>query len=139
MIPRARPIFAPRLVTPPVVHRRPFHPSLQRPLALQRAKTVARYTGYVGLSAVAGVLLVGAGLFIHDAFTYSDKHVGRVPVSPLALKPELGGPKNLPVVRVQVDDEEDEENIRLAEKPKLVIIGGGWGVSTLSNSVGLAF
>ncbi|KAJ3567954.1 hypothetical protein NP233_g6035 [Leucocoprinus birnbaumii] len=34
---------------------------------------------------------------------------------------------NLPIARVQVDDEEDEENKRLAEKPRLVIIGGGWG------------
>lgn len=76
-----------------------------------------------------GVLAIGAGIFIHDAFTYSEKHLERVPVSPLALHPERGGPKNLPVARVQVDDEEDEENKMLAEKPKLVIVGGGWGVS----------
>ncbi|KAF8723433.1 hypothetical protein AX14_009277 [Amanita brunnescens Koide BX004] len=54
-------------------------------------------------------------------------HVDRVPVSPLALHPETGGPKNLPVVRVQVDDEENEEVKRIAEKPRLVIVGGGWG------------
>jgi NADH dehydrogenase len=54
-------------------------------------------------------------------------------VSPLALHPETGGPKNLPVARVQVDDEEDEENIKLAEKPRLVIVGGGWGVRVLCS------
>lgn len=97
---------------------RPFH----------RARTVARYTGYLALSSVFGVFVVGAGIFVHDAFTYTEKHVDRVPVSPLALHPERGGPKNLPVVRVQVDDEQDEENVKLAEKPKLVIVGGGWGV-----------
>jgi NADH dehydrogenase len=79
---------------------------------------------------VFGVLAIGAGIFIHDAFTYSEKHVDRVPVSPLALHPERGGPKNLPIVRVQVDDEQDEESKKLAGKPKLVVVGGGWGVST---------
>lgn len=94
-----------------------------------RARTVARYTGYISLSAVFGVLVVGAGFFVHDVFTYSERHIDRVPISPLALHPETGGPKNLPIARVQVDDEDDEENIRLADKPKLVIVGGGWGVS----------
>lgn len=75
-----------------------------------------------------GVSILVTGILIHDAFTYNEKHIDRVPVSPLALHPERGGPKNLPVARVQVDDEEDEENKLLAEKPKLVILGGGWGV-----------
>jgi hypothetical protein len=105
--------------------------------AFGRARTIARYTSYLALSSVFGVLAVGAGIFIHDAFTYSDKHVDRVPVSPLALNPERGGPKNLPIVRVQVDDEQDEENIRLAGKPKLVILGGGWGVSFSPHNVPL--
>jgi hypothetical protein len=60
---------------------------------------------------------------------YSDLHVDRVPVSPLALHPKLGGPKNLPVASVALEDEESEENRKLAGKPKLVIVGGGWGVS----------
>ncbi|KAG5654134.1 hypothetical protein H0H81_007186 [Sphagnurus paluster] len=97
--------------------RRPFH----------RARLVARYTGYAALSTAVGIVVLTAGIFIHDVFTYSERHLDRVPVSPLALKPERGGPKNLPIARVQVDDEEDEENARLAEKPKLVIVGGGWG------------
>ncbi|KAG5350439.1 hypothetical protein C0989_011053 [Termitomyces sp. Mn162] len=92
-----------------------------------RTRLVVRYTGYLALSSVFGVLVIGAGIFVHDALTYTEKHVDRVPVSPLALHPERGGPKNLPVVRVQVDDEQDEENVKLAEKPRLVIVGGGWG------------
>lgn len=28
-----------------------------------------------------------------------------------------------------MDDEADEENRKLSKKPRLVIIGGGWGVS----------
>jgi NADH dehydrogenase len=95
---------------------------------LGRTFTVARYTGYFCLSSVFGVLAIGAGFFVHDAFTYNEKHVERVPVSPLALHPETGGPKNLPIVRVGVADEEDEEHKKLASKPRLVIVGGGWGV-----------
>jgi NADH dehydrogenase len=105
--------------------------------AFGRVRTIARYTGYLALSSVFGILAVGAGIFINDAFTYSDKHVDRVPISPLALNPERGGPKNLPIVRVQVDDEQDEENIRLAGKPKLVILGGGWGVSLSAHDIPL--
>jgi len=115
--PLSRSLLAPR-------HLSPFHSR-----AFRRAKAITRYTGYFAMSSVFGVLALGAGIFIHDVFTYSDQHVDRVPVSPLALNPERGGPKNLPIVRVQVDDEQDEENIRLAGKPKLVILGGGWGVS----------
>ena len=87
-----------------------------------------KYTSIFCLSSVFGVLAIGAGIFIHDAFTYNDKHIDRVPVSPLALHPESGGPKNLPIARVYVGDEEDEESKKLAEKPRLVIVGGGWGV-----------
>ena len=51
-----------------------------------------------------------------------------VPVAPLALKPERGGPKNLPILRSYLSDIEDEENSELSGKPHLVIVGGGWGV-----------
>ncbi|KAJ7085784.1 hypothetical protein B0H15DRAFT_369914 [Mycena belliarum] len=115
------------------IHRRPL---LQRTLVstpkrsasyFKRTFTVARYTGYFCLSATVGVFAIGAGFFVHDAFTYNEKHIERVPVSPLALHPECGGPKNLPIVRVAVDDEEDEEHKKLATKPRLIIVGGGWG------------
>lgn len=97
------------------------------PLA-KRLTTYARYTGYFVLSAASGVFLTGAAFFVHDAFTYTDKHVERVPINPLALHPERGGPKNLPIVSVLMDDEDDDENKKLSEKPRLVIVGGGWGV-----------
>jgi hypothetical protein len=95
----------------------------------QTAKKYAVYAGYFGLSTVVGVITLGAGIFIHDAFTYTEKHIDRVPINPLALHPESGGPKDLPIVKAYIGDQEDDENIRLAKKPKLVIIGGGWGVS----------
>ncbi|KAE9397354.1 nucleotide-binding domain-containing protein [Gymnopus androsaceus JB14] len=94
---------------------------------LQRAITVAKYTGYVAASSVVGVGVFTAGIFIHDAFTYTERHIDRVPVNPLALHLERGGKKNLPIARILVDDEEDDEMKKLVDKPKLVIIGGGWG------------
>lgn len=99
-----------------------------RSRSLHRSFVVVKYTSYFVLSAAAGVFALGAAIFIHDAFTYAEKHIERVPVSPLALHPERGGPKNLPVVNVLLADEEDEEARKLNERPKLVIVGGGWGV-----------
>jgi len=131
ILPRARPIIWTQTRLLSRLSSTVVHPTPRRPL--QRAKNIARYTTYFTLSSVLGLAAIGAGLLIHDAFTYSEKHIERVPVSPLALKPERGGPKNLPIVRVQVDDEQDEENVRLAEKPKLVIVGGGWGVRTFHS------
>ena len=93
-----------------------------------RIGSMVKWTGKMCAFAAVGVVGLGTVILVHDAFTYQVKHIDRVPVSPLALHPERGGPRNLPIVRVQVDDEEDEENKRLAEKPRLVIVGGGWGV-----------
>ena len=56
------------------------------------------------------------------------QNVEGVPVAPLALQPENGGPRKLPVVKVYLNDIEDEEQAALARKPHLVIVGGGWGV-----------
>ncbi|KAF8201713.1 hypothetical protein BJ912DRAFT_1054030 [Pholiota molesta] len=102
---------------------------------LSKAKTAAKFAGFVCASSVIGILVVGTGILAHDAFTYTDKHVSRVPVNPLALHPERGGPKNLPIARVLIDDEEDEEAKLLAVKPKLVIIGGGWGAMGVLDSI----
>jgi hypothetical protein len=113
----------------------PSHPQVpppQRPRLVRRAIKIARFSGYFLLSSAFGMLAIGTGVFIHDAFTYTERHIDRVPVSPLALHPERGGPTNLPIARVQVDDEEDEENVKLAEKPRLVVVGGGWGVRRCS-------
>lgn len=101
------------------------------PSLFKRVRTFAKWTALLGASSAAGVILLGSAIFLHDAFTYTERHVDRVPVNPLALHPETGGPKNLPVAKVLVSDEEDEENRKLAQKPRLVIVGGGWGVRVL--------
>lgn len=102
-----------------------LEPSHRTPSALV---TALKRTGFFFASATGGIFLIGGAIFLHDAFTYNELHVERVPVNPLALRPELGGPKNLPVANVLMADEEDDVSKRLADKPKLVIVGGGWGV-----------
>ncbi|RXW17324.1 hypothetical protein EST38_g8514 [Candolleomyces aberdarensis] len=114
--------------------QQPPPPSTRRTW-LHRSKTAAKYGGYFCLSTIVGLATVGAGILVHDVFTYNDKHVDRVPVHPLALNPERGGPKNLPIARVQVDDEEDEEAKKLLTRPKLVIVGGGWGAMGVLSSL----
>lgn len=59
------------------------------------------------------------------------KHIEGVPVEPLALQPERGGPKNLPITKSYLSDVEDAEASELKSKPHLVIVGGGWGVRGL--------
>ncbi|KIM22237.1 hypothetical protein M408DRAFT_28872 [Serendipita vermifera MAFF 305830] len=105
----------------------PPPPTRRRLTPLYVTYTLAKYTAFLVGSTGVGLILIGAGVFVHDAFTYSEKHLDRVPVSPLALSPKLGGPKGLPVMEVGLEDEENEESVKLASKPKLVIVGGGWG------------
>lgn len=77
-----------------------------------------------------------AGFFAYDATTYlREDSVGDVPVSERALYPRRGGPKNLPIAEVFVDDHDSEEMISQKDKPKLVILGTGWGSVSLLKSL----
>ena len=97
-------------------------------LSSPRRHPYVRFGVRLIVSSVLGVgVLVGAILF-HDAFTYSERHVDRVPANPLALHPRTGGKKNLPILEVNLDEEEEESKRSMKGKPRLVIIGGGWGV-----------
>ncbi|KAH9848910.1 nucleotide-binding domain-containing protein [Lenzites betulinus] len=93
----------------------------------RRWRTVGRYAFYLVGSSVLGVGILTSAIFLHDAFTYHDRHVDGVPISPRALHPERGGPKNLPVLSRLLSDYEDNENRELVSRPHLVIVGGGWG------------
>jgi ketol-acid reductoisomerase len=48
-------------------------------------------------------------------------------IHPSALEHSRGGKKNLKIAMFLVDDEDDAEAKRLLSKPKVVVIGGGWG------------
>lgn len=79
-------------------------------------------------SGIAVVALAFGAFFIYDATTYSEHAVATdINVSQLALNPRRGGPKNLPIAEVFIDDNDTEEDQKRKEKPRLVILGGGWG------------
>lgn len=79
-------------------------------------------------SGIVFVGLVFGAFFVYDASTYNEHAVtAECDVSQLALSPRKGGPKNLPIADVLIDDEDTEEHKKRKDKPKLVILGGGWG------------
>ncbi|KAF2102956.1 hypothetical protein NA57DRAFT_63685 [Rhizodiscina lignyota] len=74
---------------------------------------------------------IGSGLviafFIYDASTYRmDPATDDCAVSEVALSPQRGGPKNLPIAEHLLDDD-DPHKKEQKHKPKLVILGTGWG------------
>lgn len=74
--------------------------------------------------------------FVYDATTYrEDLTYADVPVSQNALEPRRGGPKNLPIAETLVDDDDCEGMARQKYKPKLVILGSGWGSVALLKTL----
>ncbi|RDW80702.1 NADH-ubiquinone oxidoreductase-like protein [Coleophoma crateriformis] len=109
-----------------------------RPLP-QRRSRVLNFL-YRSAALFGGSLLVfGAGVvafFLYDASTYSETPTFTdIQVSKLALSPRRGGPKNLPIAEVQLDDDDSEDMQRQKEKPKLVVLGGGWGSVALLKTL----
>ena len=89
---------------------------------------VYRLFAWTGIFIVVSGSLVLA-FFIYDASTYSQipDATGDIAVSEAALSPRRGGPKNLPIAEVLVDDEDCAHMAAQKDKPKLVILGTGWG------------
>ncbi|KAK5006376.1 hypothetical protein LTR60_005989, partial [Cryomyces antarcticus] len=82
------------------------------------------YTGFFVLASGALVL----AFFVYDYTTYrEDTDTEDLAVSELALNPPRGGPKNLPIANHLVDDDDSPEKKGSKHKPKLVILGTGWG------------
>ncbi|KAJ1043126.1 hypothetical protein NDA10_002129 [Ustilago hordei] len=94
-----------------------------------------RWTGYTVGSIVFGLTATTAIILAHDALTYREAHVDKVPLNPLALEPKRGGPKNLPILCSYPEDEQDELSKKLAGKERLVIVGGGWAAVGLLKSL----
>lgn len=86
-----------------------------------------RAAAFIGASlSVVGVAIIA--FFIYDASTYKEYSTQcDIEVPQLALFPKRGGPKNLPIAESFLDDNDSEENRKLVEKPRLVVLGGGWG------------
>ncbi|CAK7218338.1 hypothetical protein SCUCBS95973_003450 [Sporothrix curviconia] len=96
------------------------------------SKAPFKHLIFRGLAWIGGsIVFIGLGVvafFIYDYNTYKEgaEH-DDISVSNLALNPRRGGPKNLPLYEVQIDDADCDERLRTKDKPKLVILGGGWG------------
>ncbi|KAL5358414.1 hypothetical protein BJX96DRAFT_163730 [Aspergillus floccosus] len=75
------------------------------------------------------------GFFIYDATTYKEHLTAQdIPVSELALNPRRGGPKNLPIAEILVGDNDSETMEEQKDKPRLVVLGTGWGsIALLKN------
>ncbi|KAI4274090.1 MAG: hypothetical protein LQ337_004198 [Flavoplaca oasis] len=119
----------PKPASNPAKHQLP-RPISTKPLPHRRGPAFRffyRAFAYTG----AFVLVVGGlivGFFIYDASTYrEDLSYSDIPVSTEALYPRKGGPKNLPIADTLVSDDDSPENSRTKNKPKLVILGSGWG------------
>ena len=90
-------------------------------------KLIYRSFAFLGIF-VAGTGLAVVGFFIYDATTYQeDLTSGDINVSSLALNPRRGGPKNLPIIDHFIDDDECDDSKRQKHKPKIVVLGTGWG------------
>ena len=128
-----------RVLPSPILHRLPRLP--YRELRIIRdlhagplPKTQSRAFRWLYRSfAYFGFLIIFSSacivaFFIYDATTYrSDPSVGELPVSTVALNPQRGGPKNLPIAEHLVDDDDCPQKHNQKHKPKLVILGTGWG------------
>lgn len=78
-----------------------------------------------------GVAATGAAIFIfflYDSTTYrGDLSAGDIPVAKSALEPRRGGPKNLPIADFLMGEHDSKEMAEQRDKPRLVILGTGWG------------
>ncbi|VBB74075.1 Putative mitochondrial external NADH-ubiquinone oxidoreductase 2 precursor [Podospora comata] len=132
-IPGTAPDFKTFFTTPPLTltHLRQLSSTTSKnapkttPKALKYAYRFAAWFGSSVLFVSLGVI----GFFVYDATTYVDHASNKsdLTISQLALNPRRGGPKNLPILEVFIDDEDDEDRKRQTDKPRLVILGGGWG------------
>lgn len=103
--------------------------TLPPPPSLWARSSVLRVLTRLCFSSVLGLVVLTGAILVHDSLTYGSHRVGTVDVHPLALKPERGGRKNLPVLAHDIGElEEGNGNGERKDKPRLVIVGGGWGV-----------
>ncbi|KAI5293271.1 hypothetical protein KEM52_005691 [Ascosphaera acerosa] len=85
---------------------------------------VLAFAGFAGLTTTGLVV----AFFIYDWTTYrTEVTEADVYVPQAALNPRRGGPKNLPIADCLLDDGDGEEMLAQQRKPKLVILGSGWG------------
>ncbi|KAI0131949.1 hypothetical protein BJ170DRAFT_730118 [Xylariales sp. AK1849] len=86
-----------------------------------------------------GVGFIGflvAAFFVYDASTYKESmDFTDCRVSEVALTPRRGGPKNLLIAEAFIDDDDTDEKRAQKQKPRLVVLGGGWGSVALLKQI----
>lgn len=88
------------------------------------AMNMLAFSGAFALTATGLVI----AFFVYDFTTYrTDVSEQDVYVPEAALRPRRGGPKNLPIADMLIDDGDGEQMIAQHGKPRLVILGSGWG------------
>ncbi|KZF23287.1 hypothetical protein L228DRAFT_210129 [Xylona heveae TC161] len=91
--------------------------------------------------AFCGLFVIFSGtiilaIIIYDAIqTREDLTHADIPVAEMALNPRTGGPKNLPIAEILVDDEDTPDMVKQKDKPRLVILGSGWGSVALLKTL----
>lgn len=143
--------FSRSLYTPSrrAIPRRPFGPTLSKitPIRFksdEAAKAAPKRSRFLSVLyktfTACGFFVIGSGtlvlaFFIYDASTYRETPSAEdIPVSELALNPRHGGPKNLPIADVLVGDYDSDAMLQQKDKPRLVILGTGWGsIALLKN------
>ncbi|CCH42542.1 NADH dehydrogenase [Wickerhamomyces ciferrii] len=87
----------------------------------------------LGTSTIAVLIL---GFFVYDATTYHPEELpDNIKINQLALNPEKGGPENLPVLKYNLDDYDSPDKEHLRFRPKLVVLGSGWGSVAVLKSL----
>ncbi|ORX57479.1 nucleotide-binding domain-containing protein [Hesseltinella vesiculosa] len=110
-----------------------IRPVLQRPACVFYSTTKRQKLRWFGRVVTLSALVGGAYVVYSlrsDLEYRSDGNAIESKVNPLALHPERGGAKNLPIVSHQLDDYVMEKS-----KPRLVIIGSGWGAVSLVKNL----
>ncbi|KAI9485133.1 pyridine nucleotide-disulfide oxidoreductase-domain-containing protein [Zychaea mexicana] len=81
-----------------------------------------------GLWTLSGVAATGAAVYylIQDVEYIGVARGAHKAVPSLALHPNTGGNKDLPIVTHQLDDD-NPEAVKKLTKPRIVVLGGGWG------------
>ena len=96
---------SPNIAPQPVVQKRV---SLARSLLASDRHPILKWAWRGSLALVFSVTSIVGGLLIWDATTYRSTYVHGIPINPLALNPTRGGPKNLKIASILVDDEESD-------------------------------
>ena len=103
------------------------HDTEKAKLASRPKRYLVKCAQWIGIFVIVASSLV-VTFFVYDASTYNvGPSTVDIHVSELALNPRRGGPKNLPIIEHFIDDDENETLRAQKDKPKLVVLGTGWG------------